>query len=290
MSKFTMMVGMPASGKSYYAEELKDENTVIISTDKMREILCGDVAMQEYNDLIFSTALKWIKQHLQNGRDVIFDATNINRKARKNILRSIDAVKKAVFMATPYEIVVENNKNRERILPIDVIRNMYLKFEPPMPQEGFDEIEVKYWKNSKNCYSIKDFIDNACGINQDNPHHSLSIGEHCIQALKKVNANADLELRYAALLHDEGKIFTKAFDGEVAHYYNHHNVSAYNSFFYKMPPSVRHLYVANLISWHMRPFMVWQNNIKMEEKDKIFLGKYFYNDLIKLHNADRDAH
>ena len=290
MSKFTMMIGIPASGKSYYAKELKDENTTLIATDKMREILCGDVDIQEYNDLIFSTALKWIKQHLQNGRDVIFDATNINRKARKNILRSIDAIKKAVFMATPYEIAIENNRNRERKVPIDVIHNMYLKFEPPMPQEGFDEIEIKYWKNSKNCYSIKDFIDKVCGINQDNPHHSLSIGEHCVQTLKKVNINADLELRYAALLHDEGKIFTKAFDGEVAHYYNHHNVSAYNSFFYKMPSSVRHLYVANLISWHMRPFMVWQNNIKMEDKDKIFLGKDFYNDLIKLHNADRAAH
>ena len=50
-------------------------------------------------------------------------------------------------------------------------------------------------------------------------------------------------------------------------------------------------YVATLIRWHMTP-CVWErnNDEKMHEKYKNLWGEDLYNDVMKLHKADMEAH
>lgn len=43
MTDFIMLVGLPGSGKSTYAEELKREGYIIHSSDAIREELTGDI-------------------------------------------------------------------------------------------------------------------------------------------------------------------------------------------------------------------------------------------------------
>ena len=51
---FTMMVGLPGSGKSTYAEKLsKERSAIICSSDKVREDLYGDENSQSNNDEVF---------------------------------------------------------------------------------------------------------------------------------------------------------------------------------------------------------------------------------------------
>ena len=56
-NKFIMLVGLPASGKSTWAENYKkehtDEEVYILSSDKIRECVLGDVGNQDYNSLVF---------------------------------------------------------------------------------------------------------------------------------------------------------------------------------------------------------------------------------------------
>lgn len=60
---------------------------------------------------------------------------------------------------------------------------------------------------------------------QENIHHMYTVGEHTIQALKKIE-NCKV-LRLAVLLHDVGKVETKIIDEEgVAHFYGHAAKSA----------------------------------------------------------------
>lgn len=87
---FTMLVGLPASGKSTYAEKLsKETDAIICSSDKIREEICGDINSQDKNDEVFMTLHKRIKDHLRNGDSVIYDACNISSKRRTAFLREL---------------------------------------------------------------------------------------------------------------------------------------------------------------------------------------------------------
>ncbi len=60
---------------------------------------------------------------------------------------------------------------------------------------------------------------------QHNPHHNLDLFNHIISVVSKVPA--DLELRYAALLHDIAKPLVQTFDENgIAHYKTHEIVGA----------------------------------------------------------------
>ena len=131
--------------------------------------------------------------------------------------------------------------------------------------------------------------------NNGNPHHDLTVGAHCIATYANIH-NGSPELYEAAVLHDIGKAFTKAFknsrgeDTDIAHYYEHHHVSAYDSLFYTQP-ALDVLYVAGVIQWHMRPFELERvpHAEKSVAKFKRLIGDKMYADVMALHEADIKA-
>ena len=105
---FMMMVGLPYSGKSCYAEKLKEEfNAVVHSSDAIREEILGDVQDQNNNGKVFDVLHRRVIEDLSNGRNVIYDATNINYKRRMDTIQRLSKVpceKVCEFMATPLPI------------------------------------------------------------------------------------------------------------------------------------------------------------------------------------------
>ncbi len=294
MTKFIMMVGLPGSGKSSWAEA---QGTKVFSSDTMREEYYGDASFQGDNNLIFELLHKRIIENLEAGNDSIFDATNLNSKKRRHFLTKIadlDVEKIAVVAAKPIEQCIENDKLRKRHVPEYVINRMRTQFQMPMFQEGFDEI--KLWFDGCKWYEEYDtdrLIRKACEFDQKNSHHSLSLGRHMIrtfQSLAKVSSN---ELAIAGMLHDIGKMKTQSFkEGHTdAHYYEHHNVSAYDAMFVLKQDDVENesiLETCQYINWHMYPY-----NIKLEKtKNRFidFVGQEFYDNLMILHEADKAAH
>ena len=300
MVKFYMMIGLPGSGKSFYTECLKNTGAKIFSSDALRKELFGDEENQENNEAIFKELHKRIKKSLSSGNDTVYDATNISFKRRKSFLeelKNIDCYKIAIFMATPYEICLKNNYKRNRIVPENIIKRMYMNFTAPYWYEGWDEIKVQYYNNSKNSYgTIFNWIQSVYNFSQKNKHHSLSLGEHCSKCinilLEKGNAYHTI---IAGALHDCGKPFCKTFynsrgePSDEAHYYQHQYVGAYDSFFYDVD-SVEHLYLAQMIQWHMHPYLAWSQSEKAKNRDMKLLGEQLYNDIMSLHDADVLAH
>lgn len=305
MINFFMMIGMVGSGKSEYAKKLAAENNAeIFSSDTLREEMFGDVNHQADNDILFKELHKRIRECLASGKSAIYDATNINYKRRKEFLKSLNKIpceKIAVLMATPYEVCLERNARRERKVPEYVIKRMYMSFNVPFWYEGWDDIDVVYSEDARDYKGWdREWVESVKDFNQDNSHHALSLGDHCWKAVKYIDSNTpsfhstSTELRHAAMLHDEGKVFTKSFydakgnPSEEAHYYSHECCGAYNSLFYEMP--CEHLYVAQLIQWHMRPYLAWEQSEKAMQKDKKLLGETLFNDIMLLHEADLYAH
>ena len=299
--KMIMLVVLPASGKSTYAQELAEKyNAKVFSSDALREELFGDINEQSRDQELFTELHKRIKDCLNNNQNAIYDACNRSYKRRMvflNELNKIPCEKICVVMATPYEVCIAQNEARDRTIPREVIKRMYLNFDAPWYYEGWDDIWIKYAPNSQDSYGYPiHWLEIVRQYNQNNTHHSLSLGEHCEKAWRYAcENNGDLPLRIASILHDCGKPFTKTFTnskGEVteqAHYYNHERVGSYDSLFYAM--ICNPLEVAVLIRWHMQPYF-WEkdNNEKSHNKYKKLWGEKLYNDIMLLHEADKQAH
>lgn len=311
--KVFIMVGLPGSGKSTYASHIITENgkPKIHSSDELRKELYGDADCQDKNSELFEELHRRIKADLRDGNDVVYDATNINKKRRIAFLRELDNIschRICIAVMTPLEKCIEYNQARERVVPDEVIHRMIKNWNPPDYSEGFDKIILVYNLPDNELFSdrwsLRTLFEGDCGIdnfNQENSHHSLTLGKHCRMAADYIlkHDENNFVLQMAALLHDEGKILTKSKlnsegedDGDY-HYYQHHCVGAYDSMFYTKAYGVDDdtiIYISNLIYYHMHPYMSWQQSKSAERRCKIQIGEKMYEDIMFLHEADVNAH
>lgn len=270
--------------------------------------MLGDVKRQDKNADVFLEAEKIIKNEIEK-RNVIFDATNINYKRRIEFINKFEKYCKKIYLCfvwASYEECLERNAKRERKVPEEVIKRMYMNFDIP---QIFEENYLNGKVNSVIYFNSNIIIDNIdwnklerkMNISHDNPHHKLSILDHCLKARDYFD---DGILKLAAYLHDIGKPFCKTFINgkgektEIAHYYNHEKVGAYDSIPYILNYTLKNveiykypywyaIYISNLIRWHM--LLHSELSEKSIEKYKEKFGKIFWKDLNLLHKADLNA-
>lgn len=291
MNKLIVLVGLPASGKSTYANTLAQiPNTIVLSSDKLRKELLGDESCQTNNQLVFDTLYSRAKQYLIDGYNVVIDATNINMKDRKRTLthfQSLNIERIALVFATPIEVCYARDEKRERTVGKDVIDKFVQRFEIPMEYEGFDKIEIIESNETKyNRYEIKALMNVT---EQFNPHHKYTIGIHCNKCYHELfNRTTDVVLQTAGLWHDIGKLYTKTFDEDgIAHYYSHHNVGAYILLCSDWLDESLNREIIFYVNYHMNPFF-WKEE-KTHEKYKKLFGEKRYNNLMLLNHCDKIA-
>jgi len=303
MNKLYMMVGLPGSGKSTYAKELSiKENAIVYASDNLRGELFENEDIQNRNNELFTELHKRIKQDLSEGKNVIYDATNISYKRRKAFLEEIkkfNTYKICCLKATPYDKCLEQNENRGRFVPEHIIKKMYLNFDIPAYFEGWDEIQIHYTDNTNGNWN--ELFARLDKIDQDNPNHTFPIGIHCKSCATWVCSDSiqnhiplDENILKAAMLHDIGKEFTKQFKNykgevtDIAHYYHHENISAYDALFYLRGIECDSILdICQLIRYHMQPFFI--NTEKAKQKFINLVGQEFYDRLMILHEADKKA-
>lgn len=287
----TVLVGLPGSGKSTYAKTIK--NAVLCSSDKVREELYGNEDIQGDKQKVFRILHNRIKENLKNGNNVIYDATNINSKKRRNLLNEVGDIckKHCIIIGTLYFDCLENNNKRERKVPEDVIELMYKSWQTPYWFEGWDSIQIK--KNGNLC-TPEQWLKEHMDFEQDNPHHELSLDGHCKNTAEQLLIGNKNDLYYAGLIHDCGKPFVKAFINskgepiEYATYYQHDHVGGYDSLFFDYPNGINPLDVSILVNYHMMPYF-WEKQKTIDKYQRLW-GDELYNKIMKLHIADKQAH
>lgn len=306
MPRLFFTVGLPGSGKSTLYKAYFSE-AAYVSSDQIRQDVFGDVNDQTHNAEVFNLMLNRTRDLLKANVDVYYDATNINAKRRIGFLKELskipDLVKICVLCVPPFEVVKEQNANRERKVPEYALERMYRNFNMPHESEGWDKIEV--FGNQRNYEYLFDEHLTAMGIPHDNPHHSASIGKHMElageyirQHFKRELASPDRNICYpaemmvlAADFHDIGKPYCKVYHNakgeptEDAHYYNHENVGSY-IYISHSDGDEHDIRIANLIAHHMDYF----KGEKYMEKVRSRFGEKFMKDLDILHEADLAAH
>lgn len=286
--RLILLVGPPGVGKTTYANKYikENSNTTHLSSDGIRKELWGDEAIQGDNNEVFSLMQTRAIEALDNGRNVVYDATNMTRKDRSYIIELCPKFVQieAHIIWAPIETCIERDVTRERTVGKEVIDRMLKRFQAPYYDEGIEKIKI----------ILPDSFDDAqyrldCGgammIPHDNPHHTLDIYQHCLEASMYLfpRTDADNDLDNAAFWHDMGKPYVKAFIDskgnlcETAHYYQHHCVGAWMVYGACNSPDV-----AWLVSVHMDPFM----NTKYYRRLPVYLKEKV--DL--LHEADLAAH
>ena len=305
MTKFYMMVGLPASGKSTYAKLLAEEiDGIVVSSDGIRAEWYGDEAIQEDPSKIFREVEQRCKNALGAGQSVVMDATNMNAKKRTNFLRQMPACHKVcVVMAVPFDVCIARDKERSRSVGPDVLEKMRKNFQMPYYNEGWDHIEIYY---PKDCEMIDtaEHYDVEMAFDQKNHHHTLTVGEHEEKAqMIAAERGYGWLVGWAAAFHDCGKVWCQIIkEGDPdAHYYSHECVSAYQFLttdaawmVYGIGNSAQVIEAAALITWHMVcyqfeketaprcAFADWATNHKFDRD--------FINHLWQLHECDVAAH
>lgn len=302
-TKFMMMIGLVGSGKSYFAEILSDDfDTEIISSDSVRKEMFGDENTQGDNAEIFKHVHEKVLSLLKSGRNVILDATNVSYKYRMHLLQKMnkfDVEKIAYLVATPYGDCVENNERRERVVPEHVIKKMRERFTVPFYKEGWDDIQI-IWNIRGELPRPIELFNYLRGFEQNNPNHSLTLGEHCLSAYRSIrdfDEDVSVVVSLAMLYHDVGKVQTKVFHNykgdptDIAHYYSHENVGAYETLFYQKADAQDDdtiLEVCKLIQFHMRIYFAKTD--KAKKKLRCLVGDEDYKNLQLINKADRGAH
>jgi len=133
-----VMVGSPASGKSYYSKELENKGFLRINKDSMKTDKIAENA--------FNAGIK-------EGRSIVIDNTNPTKETRA---KWINAAKKAsyhvsiVWMNFPISVVeyldnyrIAKYKSQDYHVPLVAMRVYYKKLEVPTQQECDTLLEIK---------------------------------------------------------------------------------------------------------------------------------------------------
>ena len=157
MATAYILVGVPGSGKSWYAANVlakQHPNAVYISTDQYVDAYALGLG-KTYSE-VFNQVMPRAIQHMIDAvilattrkQDIIWDqtSTTINSRRKKfNMLHKYNMVAIMFETPPPAELAHRLTNRPNKIIPPTVIESMISNFELPTKSEGFSEIIVIPW-------------------------------------------------------------------------------------------------------------------------------------------------
>ena len=146
-----MLVGIQGSGKTTFANILKKElNCEIVSTDNVRK---EGVSESDIWNVVYQKCA----DALNNNKDVIYDATNINPKVRRRLFDEVIKLNATPIVGAYYfdtdvktcyeRVKLRNTIEGELYLPEEVVFSYHSKLIEPSFEEDF--VFIKKIKEGK---------------------------------------------------------------------------------------------------------------------------------------------
>jgi len=129
------MCGLPRSGKSTWIKE-NAKNDVIVCPDRIRKLIFGHQFHKDAEDFVWAYAKGMAKLLLEQGKNVLIDATNLNYPTRDQwyrIANSYNAKIRVVWIKTSLKECKERNEKspKDERLPEKVLEGMTTIFQNP---------------------------------------------------------------------------------------------------------------------------------------------------------------
>jgi predicted kinase len=179
----TFLIGPCLSGKSHYCEEKKSEDCIIVSSDAKRLELGITTYDPSTHGLVFAECKKDICKALKSGKDVIFDATNLNRRQRQediNFYRNqfhnvnIKGIVFDVSRDTLHSRASSRKPTDVNFVSHDVIDKQFERLHWNYPTAAdFDEFEIlKEAKQQSLKNQIEETLKRKYGVDRDETNFS----------------------------------------------------------------------------------------------------------------------
>lgn len=135
-------IGTSGSGKSTFIKSLPQENLVVIEPDSMRVEFTGDINDKSKDKEIYIEAANRAIQAIKQGKQVVFDTTNLTKDKR---FPFIEAIKKAIPTANiQYKLMELNPELAKQRIKDDIER--INNFEPALKENPVN-INAKFPKD-----------------------------------------------------------------------------------------------------------------------------------------------
>lgn len=146
--KVIILSAISLSGKTTYTNRLiKEKDYYVIHPDNLRKKVTGDEGDISKDSYIWSQLVpaEFVIALINENKDIIFDATQLNKKTRAQTIKTIRDIDKNIKIECHYiepnlELSKERNKVRERKLPEYVLDSQFAKWQIPTLEEGFTKI------------------------------------------------------------------------------------------------------------------------------------------------------
>lgn len=138
----TVMSGLPGAGKDRWIAKNANGRPVV-SLDNIRREM--GYSPTKPHGPVLAKAYDVAEEHLRNKTDFIWNATNISRSIRSNILgiaMKYNAHIQIVYVEVPYKELLTQNRDREYSVPTNVIEKLVRKVEPPDLTEAHEILKI----------------------------------------------------------------------------------------------------------------------------------------------------
>ena len=147
-AKVILMSGLPASGKNSWINKYKP-TLPVASYDDARNQLKLKYGQNE--GLVIQSVLAKVKQYLRDKQPFIWNATHLSQDMRQkalNLLYAYHAEVEIVYLEQSEKTLYLRNSSRNTSLPNKRIKQMFSKWEVPLPTEAH---KVTYLINETEC-------------------------------------------------------------------------------------------------------------------------------------------
>ena len=154
-----IMCGIPGSGKSHHARQLKKMySATIIEPDAFRLELTGRTYHYPIENHVWAIVKTTLNVLLRQEHDVILDATALTVDRRREWVRlaqSFNIPILAYVQYVPQAMCIQRNANREFPVPDDVMRRQMDSFTIPSLREGFSSVLIYGTKEGNFDYQLR---------------------------------------------------------------------------------------------------------------------------------------
>lgn len=143
-SEVLLLSGMPGMGKDHFIKS-SGPDWPVISLDDIRRKHKLSPLDKSATGWVVQEAKNQARVYLRQGNNFIWNATNITRQMRQQLIdlfTTYQAKVKIVYIEKPYKTWIDQNKNREYVIPQSALDKMLHKLEIPNVYEAH---EVEYF-------------------------------------------------------------------------------------------------------------------------------------------------
>lgn len=134
--RVTVLSGLPGAGKDWWIGEHRPD-VPVISLDALREEL--DAAPTSRQGTVVQTARERARAYLRTGTDFVWNATNVSREVRGQVVDLLTAYRAhvtLVYVEASAGMFWAQNRDRERPVPEEAIGRLLARWEVPGPEEA----------------------------------------------------------------------------------------------------------------------------------------------------------